>query len=75
MGIGTPLKDDCLFVFRSGKTTPLQVVENAIEAIEQSEKPDVQLKSLVQFNKTDALQVHESSLFCSKQLYLKGPIG
>ncbi len=28
-----------------------------MEAIEKSEKPDIQLKAFVQFNKTDALQV------------------
>lgn len=41
----------------SGKTSPVQVVENALEAIHQSEKPDVKLRAFVQFNKTDALKV------------------
>ena len=60
-----------LFVFRSAETTPLQVIENAIEAIEQSEKPAIQLKAFVQFNKADALQV---SIFSTKQLQIEGHI-
>lgn len=35
----------------------MQVVENALEAIELSEKPDVKLRAFVQFKKTDALKV------------------
>jgi hypothetical protein len=47
----------CSFSRNGNETTPLQVVENALEAIEQSEKPDIRLRAFVQFNKTDALQV------------------
>ncbi|XP_028411600.1 fatty acid amide hydrolase-like isoform X2 [Dendronephthya gigantea] len=52
---------DLVEAYRNGKTSPLQVTENALEAIEQSEKQNFELKAFVQFNKTDALQMAQES--------------